>query len=366
MGTIFSKSKLMGLLNRHKANTKSSPEPDLAKSFREGQRNEEAFQHIDRGTRSVALDLIVGSVGRYNDFDSHFRPKHNFTSDRLERILKDMRQGRSIPPVRLYKIKDDYYVLDGNHRVAAAKKLNQQEISARVLEFLPSKNTLENILYLERMTFEEQTRLSETIQLTEVGRYHHLKEQISLHMQFMSQTAAPVALEQAAADWYKTIYLPLCTIIGRGKLLRAFPKRTIADLYAYISYHHWERGQNRQYGIGIGRKVAGDMEEFRREVATMDECEYPEMLREITAFILMNVSARKETRLLEKLSGIYEVKEVHSVHGSVDIIVKAVLKRDLLTSDAETIGQFVQEKVRQLPGVQNTQTLIPGYSWCRD
>jgi hypothetical protein len=42
--------------------------------------------------------------------------------------------------------------------------------------------------------------------------------------------------------------------------------------------------------------------------------------------------------------------------------VKLVLTRDLLSSDAEIISQFVHEKVRQLPGVKRTNTLIPGLS----
>jgi hypothetical protein len=42
--------------------------------------------------------------------------------------------------------------------------------------------------------------------------------------------------------------------------------------------------------------------------------------------------------------------------------VKVELIRDLLSSDAEVISQFVHEKVRQLPGIISTNTLIPGFS----
>ena len=57
---------------------------------------------------------------------------------------------------------------------------------------------------------------------------------------------------------------------------------------------------------------------------------------------------------------------MHSVHGSYDIVVKIVLTRDLLSSDAEIIGQFIHEQIRQIPGVSSTQTLIPGYSKIKD
>jgi len=41
-----------------------------------------------------------------------------------------MEAGKPLPPVVLYKLGYGYYVLDGNHRVAAAKQLGQLEIEA--------------------------------------------------------------------------------------------------------------------------------------------------------------------------------------------------------------------------------------------
>ena len=101
-------------------------------------------------------------------------------------------------------------------------------------------------------------------------------------------------------------------------------------------------------------------------MATLDKGEYPDMLREITVFILMNVETRKENRVIDKLLQLEEISEIHSVHGTVDIVLKIVLKRNLVMSDAETIGDFVHNRIRQIPGVVSTQTLIPGYSHVRD
>jgi DNA-binding Lrp family transcriptional regulator len=97
-------------------------------------------------------------------------------------------------------------------------------------------------------------------------------------------------------------------------------------------------------------------------MADIKDAEYPEMKQDINVFILINAQAKKENKLMEKLFELEEVKEVHSVHGDVDLIVKAVLTRDLLSSDAEIISQFVHEQARQLPGVISTKTLIPGVS----
>ena len=62
-------------------------------------------------------------------------------------------------------------------------------------------------------------------------------------------------------------------------------------------------------------------------MADTKDCGYPEMQRGITAFILMNVQAKKEARIVEKLFELAEVREIHSVHGDVDLLVKVQLTR---------------------------------------
>jgi hypothetical protein len=104
------------------------------------------------------------------------------------------------------------------------------------------------------------------------------------------------------------------------------------------------------------------MEVFRETMSNLKEGEYPEMERSIIAFVLMSVKASREYHIVEKLFSLAEVYEVHSVHGDVDILVKISLKRDLISSDAEVISDFVHNKIRKIAGVVSTQTLIPGYS----
>jgi DNA-binding Lrp family transcriptional regulator len=104
------------------------------------------------------------------------------------------------------------------------------------------------------------------------------------------------------------------------------------------------------------------MEAFRKKMSNTNETKYPEMQRRITAFILINVKAKSEFKIMEKLFALNEVREVHSVHGDVDLLVKIRLTRDLLSSDAEVIGEFVHNSVRSISGVTSTVTLIPGVS----
>jgi len=336
------------------------------KSFTRSQEEEEAFDRVNRGIRSVPLNQIVGSVGRYHDFDNQFRLKRHMPQDRLQKIKEAMRQGKIIPPVKLYQIKDEYYVLDGNHRISAAKELNHDSINAKIIELLPSKKTFENLLYHEKLQFKDQTGLSQPINLTEIGQYSYLIKQISNHKNFLKRGTDSILFTEAASDWFKTIYCPLIAIVQKGRLLDLFPERTLADLYIYISYHQWERGRNRKYGIGIDNLIPNNMEAFREKMVKINELEYPEMQREITAFILINVKAKKEHRIIEKLFSLSEVKEIHSINGNIDILVKIVLKRDLLSSDSEIISQFVEKNVRRIPGITSTQTLIPGFSKIKD
>lgn len=324
---------------------------------------EKAYESVKRGVAAIPLDKIIGSVGRYTDFDQQFRLKGAGTNERLQSLTAAIQAGKAIPPVSLYQIKDNYYIVDGHHRVTAAKKLGQSTIQATILELLPSEETVENRLYLERIDFRDQVGLNNVVNFTEPGQSEYLFQQINTHQQFLKKEKhKDVQLQEAGADWYSTIYLPLRTLIQNSCLLQSFPDRTLDDLYLYISTHQWQKESRRRYGIGIDELIPRDMEAFRKKMAQKKIDEYPEMKRDITFFILINVDGTQEHRLIDKLFALPEVVELHSVHGSIDLILKAVLSRDLLASDAEVISNFTHSSLRRMKGVMSTQTLIPGLS----
>ena len=367
MATTSSKSKMQRFVDKFFGSREKKSTTEVSSNFEKVRTAEQAFESIDRGTLLVPINKIVGSVGRYHDFDAHFRPKGYDSDERLHDIMKKMREGRPVPPISLYQIKDSYYILDGHHRYAAARELGQSEIRSCILELLPSKDTIENRLYRERTEFRDRYHLSGSIELTEMGQFSILEEQIEEHRQFLEQelnkTVSPV---DAAADWYKTIYLPLRTLIESSNLSSSFQSRTVDDLYLYISLHQWKRGKTRTYGKGIDQLIPKNMEEFREKMAQHTDQNYPEMRREINVFVLMNVEGRHENKIMDKLYALDPVREVHSVHGAIDIIIRVKLMRDLLSSDAELISQFLQSTIRQWPGVVSTQTLLPGVSRVKD
>jgi uncharacterized ParB-like nuclease family protein len=346
--------------NRQKTPT---PKAQAIKRFRDEQQQEGAYECRDRGQQTVDLSKIVGSVNRYLDFDSKFRLKKDRPRERLLAIRSIMDRGKPLPPVDLFQIKDSYFVLDGNHRISVAKERGFKEINARVIEFLPSRGSAENILYRDKSDFQDRSGLRQSIDLTEPGQYRNLLRQITNHREFLEEQAgADVPLKKAAEDWYKTIYRPLTAMVEKAGLLEHFPERTAADLYAYISVHQWERSHSRSFGSLIDRSITRNMEEFRQNMKNTKEKDYPDMLREITVFVLINITAKKESQILDRIFALEEVREVHSVHGSIDVIAKLVLTRDLVSSDAEVISRYVQNNIRHVPGVLSTQTLIPGIS----
>jgi hypothetical protein len=348
---------------KHLFSSKKDENDNHVSSFNEQQEKEEDVEFIDHGVITVGLEKIIGSVGKYYDFDSRFRPKKHISGKRFTDIKRAMRDGKYLPPVKLYQIRNDYYVLDGNHRVAAAKELGRFDIQAKVVELLSAKNTMENLLYIEKKKFYEKTGLPEKIDLTEVGKYNFLEKQIKKHKNHLINISGKkIDFKKAADDWYNTIYIPLTTIISNGRLIKYFPKRSVADLYTYIAYHHWERASNRRYGIGIDRLIPRSMEAFRTTMLEKSTPDYPEMKRTITAFILININTSTEMKVIDKLFALDEVQEVHSVHGAIDVLVKIVLKRDFLASDAEIIAEFVDQRVRRISGINRTQTVIPGIS----
>jgi hypothetical protein len=92
-------------------------------------------QH-ERGLQVVKLDHIVGSVGRYLEFDRRFLPRRerNETVGRWVNIAKAYYQQVSLPPVDLFKVGDAYFVKDGNHRISVARVQGQEYIEAQVVE----------------------------------------------------------------------------------------------------------------------------------------------------------------------------------------------------------------------------------------
>ncbi len=206
-----------------------------------------------QGLQDVPLDQIVGSVARYHDFSRAFLPRRDGLRRRWQRVLA--LQGRLLP-IDLYKVGDVHFVVDGNHRVSVARQAGAPTIEAHVWEYatrvpVESNDSLNDVLIRqEYLEFLEQSQLDvnrpeQRIIFTVPGRYHQLGEEIAQHRLWLdSQHTYSVSFEEAAADWFDNVYMPMVKVIREQDMLAEFPGRTEADLVAYILRHRDELRQH--------------------------------------------------------------------------------------------------------------------------
>jgi hypothetical protein len=180
---------------------------------------------IYRGLQAVPLDKIVGSVGRYRDFDRVFLPAQDRTAERWRSIARAHYDAVSLPPVKLYRIGDAYFVLDGNHRVSVARERGMAFVDAEVIEAksrIPAGTDLDAdqlVIKGEYAAFLERTRLDELrpdqrVEFTIAGGYERLLEHVAVHRYFLGlEQQRFVSSDEAVCDWYDGVYLPLVSII---------------------------------------------------------------------------------------------------------------------------------------------------------
>ena len=205
---------------------------------------------ITRGIQTVPIDKIVGSVGRYHDFDSAFLPTKNALSLRWRKINRAFYDDISLPPVKLYKVGDVYFVLDGNHRISVARGHGATYIDAEVSEAITrvpptaddiNADTLailgEYSDFLER-THLDKLRPDQNIRFSIGGGYERLIEHIAVHRYFMGlDLKRDIDEDEAVIDWYDNVYMPIVKAVREANILKHFPGRTEADMYLWIIDH---------------------------------------------------------------------------------------------------------------------------------
>lgn len=68
-----------------------------------------------RELKDIPIKAIVGSVGRYRDFNHEFLPRKGIRSERWARVKMAMTGLQGVPPIEVYQIGEAYFVKDGNH-----------------------------------------------------------------------------------------------------------------------------------------------------------------------------------------------------------------------------------------------------------
>ena len=206
------------------------------------------------GMKIVPIEKIVGSEGRYNDFDNHFFPKSSHLRNRWQHVDEAAIKDIILPPIKVYEISGLYFVRDGNHRVSVAKSRGTEFIDAEVVS-LQSEIKLNNpenlqdiikqIINYEKRLFYAETGFGDItdywcLDFSRTGRYDVIYNHILTHKYYMNQgKEEEVSMEDAVLSWFNTVYLPIVTSVRKCHILHKFPKRTLADMYVWI-VRYWD------------------------------------------------------------------------------------------------------------------------------
>ncbi len=71
-----------------------------------------------------------------------------------------------------------------------------------------------------------------------------------------------------------------------------------------------------------------------------------------TAFILLKAEPARERDVYQSLTQVPEVQETHALYGEYDLLVRVEC------SSSKELTRLLMEKMRQIDGVKETETLI--------
>jgi len=225
---------------------------------------------IYRGMQTVRVDQIAGSLNRYHEFDRVFLPASDKLATRWQNVNRAFYQDVSLPPVVLYKVGQVYFVVDGHHRVSVAREQGQIYIEAEVRECSTRVNITADIKpedleiledkvhFLERTSFDS-IRPDADVKLTIPDGFERMLEHIAVHRYFMGiDLQRDISDEEAIADWYDNVYMPVINVIRETNILKEFPNKTEGDLYLWVLDHqHYlvsEEGETLQPPVDAARK----------------------------------------------------------------------------------------------------------------
>lgn len=328
-------------------------------------------QTIDRGLEEIALDKVVGSVGRYRDFTRDFLPTQQADSTRWAAVKVAMTDMVGLPPIHVYQIGDAYFVLDGNHRVSVARKAGANTISAYVTEvqtrvpLAADDDPTEVICKARYANFLALTNLDQHVSkldllMTVPGHYRTLLQQIDLHGQMLVEEGAIAAddeqtlTEDAALHWYESIYLPVVTILRDLGVMRRFPEQTETDIFVLLS----ERREELEEGLGwqleldevlpLVMQLQGETQQLAltRPVGFLSSAVKsmrPNLLSEaaVGAWRSQQIAMRREEHLFDDLLVLFEC-----IDEDWDLLDAAI---DLAAADHDRIlGLYVGRTVAEL------------------
>jgi hypothetical protein len=208
------------------------------------------FARYYLGIRAVPLDRVVGTEGRAAAFTRDFEPRHRFSRDRLRSLESAFPEG-GFPPIVAVKLGETYFVVDGHHRVALARRHGGEMIDAEVTELIasaplpPGADMMEVVLReLERVFLEEsglgEARHGVRVAASRPYLYIELLENLQVHgYHLMRERERVLGDAEIAADWYDQIYSPAIRAVERDRL--GDDSRDLPDADLFLLLHERRR-----------------------------------------------------------------------------------------------------------------------------
>lgn len=166
--------------------------------------NRQILSRSYKGIRPIDIKKIVGTVGRCHDNSNWQELKNHYRYTGIKQAIEDM---KTLPPIEVYKVEDEYYIVDGHHRVMASRDIDRHFIDAEIIEyeFKKDNKVLSNQEYHDcpMKKFNEQTGLF-GILLKGKEKYNDLLDRI---VEFGKEMGDNATLKEIAAKWYKEYYL---------------------------------------------------------------------------------------------------------------------------------------------------------------
>ncbi|MGI0530574.1 transcriptional regulator [Treponema socranskii] len=206
------------------------------------------------GLKTIPIDKIVGSEGRYKDFDNRFFPKSGFLRERWKHVDAAQYESIVLPPIKAYELGGLYFVRDGNHRVSVAKARGIEFIDAEIvslqseIKLKPAytlKSMIKEIISYEKRVFYTETNFGDitdfwSLDFTSTGQYDIIYNHILTHKAYVEKKqSSDMTMTDAIMSWFEDVYLPIIKAIDDRRVMRYFRQHTKSDLYVWIM-RYWE------------------------------------------------------------------------------------------------------------------------------
>lgn len=259
-GDDFNKARNKALF--HEIQNFLNPDKGRLLSFHDVKKILKPKNEVYAGMQTVPIEKIVGSEGRYQDFDNHFLPRTSNLRHRWQRVDEARLTDVVLPPIQLYEIGGLYFVRDGNHRVSVAKAQGVDYIDAEVISLqseiklktnITPESLLSEVISYEKRIFYIETGFGDlteywNLDFTSPGQYDVIYNHILVHKYYInSSIQTEIPFNDAILSWFHNVYQPVMHVIKKHHLLRKFRNRTASDLYVWI-IKQWDELKHK-YGV---------------------------------------------------------------------------------------------------------------------